>query len=172
MGWRHFLGGFREQLKCRKQNIFFSLVLQSWLFSFFSPHIYTRSRVSLLGKIILNLVRGWNLHVVVELVGVHREAEVGSPRAVLRLRPGKLLPSPFAVLLLSFPPPVPPLFGTLGAELGGVWWAFCASCPDGGLAFLGSCYGRRRLGEAVAGEWRDSGFKFGMYQEISRNTCY
>lgn len=60
------------------------------------------------------------LHVVVELVCIHREAAASFLHAVLRLRLRGLLVGPFALLLLFFPSSVASLFGTFGAELRGV----------------------------------------------------
>lgn len=143
--------------KCSKKYLFFLLLPQFFDASYFHS-LFHHSHLKDFGtptftsnfvfqRIILNLVRCGELHFVVELVGVHREAEVSSPHAVLRLRPGKLLAGPFALLLLSFPPPVPPLFGTLGAELGGVGRALGAARPAAGLPVLNSRHGRRLQGE-------------------------
>lgn len=64
--------------------------------------------------IVTNLMCGRAFHIVVERVCIHGEAAASPIYTTLRLL------SPFALLLLSFFSPVASLFGTFGAELGGV----------------------------------------------------
>lgn len=78
-------------------------------------------------QIVLNLMCGGAFHVTVEQVRFYREAATSFLHTVLWLQIRKLVISPFALLLLSFSSSVASLFGTFGAELGGVWGALIAT---------------------------------------------
>lgn len=90
-------------------------------------------------KMVRHLVCGWELHVIVEQVCIHREVVMDPLYAVQRLWRRDLC-RPFPFLLLSFSSPVTSLFGAFGAQLRNVRGTPSAMFFTGFAALCGSYY--------------------------------